>query len=651
VFVADDLAAWLTGLLADAGRKKLTALVLGTDQERALRQAATTAVQLTAAQLCTAGERVNQLAMVISQVFSEPVPSAPLATYTSTLEALKAGIARQLAILDDTAITGTGESSAEVLGISAGVLASQLTNHLVQEILTRGARGGPLAPLADQLNHDKTYLQGLRIEGMLGQALAELGATPTVATPVAFGQVPAIAPTSRVTISAPHMHWDQASQLSRNGTTDADHFVAYLESGLESYSGEPTSLRKLREDVVHLELLLVHLNQPTGFDASLSFRIARCCIAVIPRLEALIPDAVVLRGPLSLLLDNLGEYTEALRQADSLVMAYDRPPAAHLYIVGRVLLNLCRFDEAAQVFGAVSRSTNLNQPTRFPPPATEEERFLLRTMADVRRLLWIPHYQGDTVTPLKSAPVILRLTSQMGSTYTYEALHRLARVQYDHGRAIRDRKLIEKSLRTLDRARRNGGELVNMFAPLAQYYSARALGTREHLNYLDEAFEMAADLGASGFAHIYLANSRREAAEGANLSAIDSAERALETWMKNSYPRGTAEALLAHAHAHYSVGNRSSLLIAAADSTAAFLIAENVDLAMDETSQQIRRAAVSAIDESEASAVRELVERIRAKVPQMFTKPETNVIVSSVSGLMRELDRLSYWGAVFAKRG
>jgi len=51
VFVADDLGAWLTGLLADAGRRKLTALVLGTDQERALRSAATAAVRLTAAEL------------------------------------------------------------------------------------------------------------------------------------------------------------------------------------------------------------------------------------------------------------------------------------------------------------------------------------------------------------------------------------------------------------------------------------------------------------------------------------------------------------------------------------------------------------------------------------------------------------------------
>jgi hypothetical protein len=28
VFVTDDLAAWLTGVLADTGRKKLTTLVL-----------------------------------------------------------------------------------------------------------------------------------------------------------------------------------------------------------------------------------------------------------------------------------------------------------------------------------------------------------------------------------------------------------------------------------------------------------------------------------------------------------------------------------------------------------------------------------------------------------------------------------------------
>jgi hypothetical protein len=38
--IADDLGAWLVERLADAGSKKLIALVLGSDQERALRKAA-----------------------------------------------------------------------------------------------------------------------------------------------------------------------------------------------------------------------------------------------------------------------------------------------------------------------------------------------------------------------------------------------------------------------------------------------------------------------------------------------------------------------------------------------------------------------------------------------------------------------------------
>ena len=50
VFVADDLGAWLVGLLAEAGRRRLTTLVVGSDQQRALRQAATAAVGLTSAE-------------------------------------------------------------------------------------------------------------------------------------------------------------------------------------------------------------------------------------------------------------------------------------------------------------------------------------------------------------------------------------------------------------------------------------------------------------------------------------------------------------------------------------------------------------------------------------------------------------------------
>jgi hypothetical protein len=53
--VADDLAAWLTGLLAGAGRKKPVMVVTGTDREWALRPAVTAAVRVTATAAGTAG--------------------------------------------------------------------------------------------------------------------------------------------------------------------------------------------------------------------------------------------------------------------------------------------------------------------------------------------------------------------------------------------------------------------------------------------------------------------------------------------------------------------------------------------------------------------------------------------------------------------
>ena len=201
VFVADDFAAWLIGALADAGRKKLVALVLGSDQERALRAAATATVQRTAAELRPGDDKqAAELAMVVSEVFAEPVPAEPLAGQLTLLEALGAGIGAQLAVLDDASLTGTGQSSADVLGVPGDVVATALTGHLLREIVTRGARGGPLSPLASQLNNDVTHLQGQRLEGMLGllagevrAALARLDAAPAVAAaPVALAQLPPV---------------------------------------------------------------------------------------------------------------------------------------------------------------------------------------------------------------------------------------------------------------------------------------------------------------------------------------------------------------------------------------------------------------------------------------------------------------------------
>jgi hypothetical protein len=179
VFVADALGGWLVGQLADVGRKKLTELVLGREQERALRQAAGAAVWATAEEMSpTGGEQAGQVAMVISEVFRDPVPAAPLAGPVMLLEGLQAGIAGQLAVLDDAGLTGTGQSSADVLGVPGAVLADRLTGHLVREIIVRGSGGGPLAPLADQFNHELTRLQGQRIEGMLARLAADVRDAP-----------------------------------------------------------------------------------------------------------------------------------------------------------------------------------------------------------------------------------------------------------------------------------------------------------------------------------------------------------------------------------------------------------------------------------------------------------------------------------------
>ena len=173
VFVADDLGAWLVGLLADAGRKRLTALVLGDEQQRALRQAATSAVLATVTELCPwdSGQAAH-MAMVINEVFRAPEADT-LIMHETVLEGLRAGVTTRLAVLADASLTGVGQSSAEVLGIDVGVLERRLGGHLLREVIVRGAQGGALAPLADQLNHDVTHLQGDRVEGMLAALRSE----------------------------------------------------------------------------------------------------------------------------------------------------------------------------------------------------------------------------------------------------------------------------------------------------------------------------------------------------------------------------------------------------------------------------------------------------------------------------------------------
>ena len=165
--LVDDLVAWLVGLLGDASRRRLVKFVVGTAEKRARAAAAHAAVTGTAAELRPGDEKsAEQLAMVINQVFNTGDPrELDLAGGQTVQEALGVGV--QVAVLGEPELTGQEVSSADLLGIPAGKIAKCLTAHLVAEIRKAALTGGPLKPLADQINFDAAYLNDRRAAGVL----------------------------------------------------------------------------------------------------------------------------------------------------------------------------------------------------------------------------------------------------------------------------------------------------------------------------------------------------------------------------------------------------------------------------------------------------------------------------------------------------
>ena len=148
-------------------------LALGTDQERALRSAGKAAVERTAEELYPGdAERADQAARDISQAFRLPAPGVPSKARSTLLDMLQAEIAGQLELLDKCLLTSTGDSLANPLQVPVESLTERLTRNLIAEIKARATGGGPLAALADQLNHDETHRQAQRVGDLLGQLLA-----------------------------------------------------------------------------------------------------------------------------------------------------------------------------------------------------------------------------------------------------------------------------------------------------------------------------------------------------------------------------------------------------------------------------------------------------------------------------------------------
>jgi WD40 repeat protein len=157
VFGIDDLAGWLIEQVADTARRRLTNFFLGSEQERALREAARAAISLAARELQPDDPEAEHLTMIISQVFANPLPEDPPERHETWLQALRAGIIRQIAILDDPELTEAGVSSSDISGVAGTTIAEILADHFIRQIIDRSVRGGPLEPIAAQLNHDRTY--------------------------------------------------------------------------------------------------------------------------------------------------------------------------------------------------------------------------------------------------------------------------------------------------------------------------------------------------------------------------------------------------------------------------------------------------------------------------------------------------------------
>jgi hypothetical protein len=173
-FIAAGLGTWVIGLVADSARKTVTTWVVGTPQARALQEAATAAIELTAAELHPGDrERAKALAEVLDHVFSARPSRLPLGGRATLLEALQAGLADQLAVVPDVCFTDAGQSSADLLEVPATLLKQKLTSHLLREIKLRGAQKQALFPLANQLDHEETQQKLQQIEEMLAQVLRQ----------------------------------------------------------------------------------------------------------------------------------------------------------------------------------------------------------------------------------------------------------------------------------------------------------------------------------------------------------------------------------------------------------------------------------------------------------------------------------------------
>ena len=174
---ADYFGSWLFGLVADRATRWFTNALIGDEVDRAIRQAALAAAGCAAQELLpddlldrdrAAGLLIEAIDAAFAGAPDDGLAESGAATL---LEAVNSGIAARILPLAELGAGNGG--SLPTVRVAAPAVARQLSTQLVREIIVRGARGGPLKPLADQLNHEFTRLQGQQALAQGQQALAQ----------------------------------------------------------------------------------------------------------------------------------------------------------------------------------------------------------------------------------------------------------------------------------------------------------------------------------------------------------------------------------------------------------------------------------------------------------------------------------------------
>jgi hypothetical protein len=155
--VVDALGSWLIEQVAASLARRLGESMLGSEQQRALREVGREAIRRTAAQLAPDG--AEHAAMVVGEVFQAELPAlrtldGGTGRSATVLEALYVGMAARLSVLGDMNVTGTGVSSAQALGVPVELLTQTLIQEVLKEIRIRALGGGP-AQLGDALDQQQ----------------------------------------------------------------------------------------------------------------------------------------------------------------------------------------------------------------------------------------------------------------------------------------------------------------------------------------------------------------------------------------------------------------------------------------------------------------------------------------------------------------